>query len=94
MPDNILPFKSQNVVKPTKIKLSNSKGSPILEITAADNALIQKFINFMVKDLQFQSELFKKAKLPKENLEEKLHAVTLIIEYFKIISTEIYKGLD
>ena len=91
--DNILKFKDGKLSKPHKLKLTNHKSAPSVETTIAENIVIQKFIKFALKDLEFQLELFKKSKLIPSDLEEKTQATTFLMEYYKITLYEIEKGI-
>ena len=93
MSENILNFKSSKMVKPQKIKISQSRHSPVLETTVAENQINKKFLQFVLKDVEFQMELYKKARLPKEKLEQNMYAATFLIEYINVLLSEIDKNL-
>lgn len=93
MENNVVPFKKGKMSKPHKLRLTQVKGGPILETTVAENAVIQKFIKYAMRDLLFQIEIFKKANLPEQDLENKIRATNFLIEYYKITLYEIEKGI-
>ncbi len=91
MVDNILKFKSEKAVKPIKVRISQSKNSPSIELSTNETLAIQKFLNFVKKDVQFQMKLFKDAKLPQEKLEQNLSASAFLIEYMNVLLDNIEK---
>ena len=91
---NIVKFKSERVVKPKRIKISQFRSSPSFDISPTENLTIQKFLRFVQKDSHHQLNMLKESQIPKEELNKNLFATTFLIEYIDLLLLELTKSLE
>jgi len=93
MVDNILKFKTNSLTKSRRLRIFPGKNSPTLDITIAESLIIEKFLNFAIKNIEHQIEMTRKIQMSSNKMTEIIVDCSLVKEHLNVLLREIERGL-